>query len=243
MQVKVTQQEISGHLDCGVTQAGAHWLNPYASFKAPRTSDGTWIQAATLGTLFHFTPQSKAYWVRYHSDLTLTPLFDGHKRPDRPEVTIKQNFQVGWRQFLFGAHETWNFKKGHSRWTRLAGAITEEKYNAFVEVSLLDPLDISLATVGGWVKPIPEAKVYGQATRDLNSKAWELGVGVDATHSSGLGLKLGYFHGQKIASVVSFKLNKYFSGSLLFDVTECNCRSCSERAKQTRKITLLGELS
>lgn len=245
VQLKVNSKEIQGHVDLATRSAGAHWLNPYATFKAYRsTSGGNWFQSATVGAIFHCNPTPLKYWARYHTDLTFVPALDGAKQADRPEIQIKQNFVVGWKKLLLGVHETWGFRRGFGRSARLSAAITDpEKYNAFLELNFLDPQDCTLATAGGWVQVAPQAKLYGQVARNIRSRAWDLGVGVDAALPSGLGLKLGYFHKQKIASVVTLKLNKYFSGSLLFDVRCCNDRNCSkDRREPTAKISL-GELN
>lgn len=238
----MNSKELHAHVDLGTKSVGTHWFNPYLVFKTPRsTSGGNWLQSGTFGALFHYNPLPLAYWVRYHSDLTLTPALDGQKNTDRPEIQIRQNFLTGWNRFLFGIHETWTFRHGFKRTARFSAAVTDPKFNAFLELDVKDPLDFVTVTGGGWYQVVPEAKVYGQISKNLPKKQWDLGAGVDLAHSSGVGVKLGYFHNQKIASAFSFKLNKYFSGSLLFDVSTSNDRNCSQRLTPPKRTNSLGE--
>lgn len=221
---KVNSKEIEGHVDLGIQSVGEHSLNPYFVFRAPRSTGSLGcFNSGTVGTVFHYTPQALSYWARYHGDLTVTPAIDGGGASDRPEIQIRENFVVGWRNFLFGASENWTFRNGFNRTGKLSVAINQQKYstpeyNAFLELDLKDPLDLTTVTAGGWYQACREAKIYAQYSLNLPKKQWELGAGVDVSLRAGVGAKLGYFHNQKISSALSFKLNRYFTGSLLFDV-------------------------
>ena len=226
-QLKVNSKEISAHFDLGTKSVGKHWFNPYLSFKTPRiTSEGGWLQSVTFGSVFHVNPQSLQFWARHHSDLTLTPSLDGHKNADRPEIQIRQNFTIGWKQYLFGITENWSFRRGFNRSAKLSAAVVDPKYNAFLELDVRDPLDFVSITTGGWYQVHKNTKLYGQVSENLTQKKWNFTAGIDHSLSTGLGIKVGYLHQEKLASVLSFKFNKYFSGSLLLDVRYSNDRSC-----------------
>ena len=219
-QFKINQKDLTAHFDLGTIAVGAHWYNPYLAIRMPRTTTvSNWLLSTTLGSVFHFNPATRAYWLRFHSDLSVIPALDGKNLTDRPEIEVRQNLTVGWRNFIFGVAESWKFRNGFSRAARLSVSIKEAKFNGYAELEVKDHLDFTHITLGGSYAATKDARVYAQVSENICNKKIDLAAGVDATIARDFGVKLGYFHQKKIASVLSFKLNKYFSGSLLFDVT------------------------
>lgn len=219
LQFKQAARVFTGHLDLGLHSAGVHWLNPYLTVKMLRSSaDGKRLQSVTFGSLFHMNASHSGFWSRFHSDISFLPLFDGHDNFERPEIEVRQNFTLGWRKFVFGIYEGWTFRKGFTRSARLSAALRDSKFNAFAELDVKDGLDFTSLIVGSSYQLRKDTKLMIQVVENLNSRELDLAAGVDASFSRDCGVKLGYFHQKKLASVLSVKLNKYFSGSLLFDV-------------------------
>jgi hypothetical protein len=236
---KVRPKEVSAQFDFGLRPLSRNWFNPYVVFRLPRVG-GLCKSAGSvgLGGVFHFDNWFNRR-ARHQFELGLG---FGAPAETKNDITLRQNLSIWHRNFVFGLYESWNFTNGFSAETKLSGALHQGPARAYAQIDLNDKFRLANLAFGASYKVRPDLKFFIQTqkpisyptvgkegkvetpkeTKDIVKANFlanvDLGAGVEYTHSSGLGLKLGYFHDKKVASVLSFNLNKSFSGSLLFDV-------------------------
>lgn len=233
---KVRAKEVSAQFDFGLRPLSRNWFNPYVVFRLPRAA-GVCKSAGSvgLGGVFHFDNWFNRR-ARHQFELGL-----GFGSETKNEVLLRQNLSVWYKNFIVGLYAGWNFTNGFSTETKLSGAFSEGPARAYAQIDLNDSFRLANLAFGASYKVRPDFKVFVQTQKPITAfnktektektdkpaekevkgnflSNVDLGAGVEYTHSSGLGVKLGYFHDKKVASVLSFNLNKYFSGSLLFDV-------------------------
>ena len=219
---KVKPTEIIAQFDLGPRSVESNWFNPYFGFKIPKSTSGNcWLKSATLGGIFHYAPSPLTYWIKYMTDLTVTPSSDPLKRS---AVEIRQNFATFYKNYVFSVLETWALAsgpQGTSRSAKLSLGYVDPKYDGYVQTDVKDSFCVSQITVGGSYKLNQDLRLYSQISQVISSKPEKIDIGVGVDFSQplrGIGVKLGYFHEKKIATVLTFGLNRYFTGSILFDV-------------------------
>ena len=166
----------------------------------------------------HLAPADQSYYSRIQASIEIKDnerISSVHKQR---EVFVKHNMMLAWKQFLFGWHENWNMNKGFVRSTTMSAAVVERSYNAYVQLLMQNESLTPMASVGGSYKLREDLDVLAIADHDFKTESVDLAVGVDYRNKQGLGLKLAYFHKNKIATAFSYSFNKHLTAALLFDV-------------------------
>jgi hypothetical protein len=219
---KIREKELSAQFDFGLKPIAANWFNPYVVFRLPRVGGICKPEGSIgVGGVFHFDTYFRRRG-RHQIELDV-----GFGSLNKNEVALRQNLSVWYRNFVFGWYEAWKLTSGFARESKASASYGEGPVRAYGQIELDQHFHLTNAGFGASYKISPELKAFVQTNQPLKKEghpmgvsSLELGAGVDVNHPiSGVGVKLGYFHRQRIASVLSFKLNKYFSGSLLFDVS------------------------
>lgn len=224
---KIRPKEVSAQFDFGLRPLSRNWFNPYVVFRLPREG-GVCKTTGTvgLGGVFHFDNWFNRR-ARHQFELGLG---FGAAEGLKNDILLRQNISVWYRNFIVGLYLGWNFTNGFKAETKLSTAYSEGPVRAYAQVDVNDNVKFSNLGFGLSYKVRPDFKVFVQTQKPLGVKPTttadakyigsivDLGAGVEYSHPSGLGLKLGYFHDKKIATALSFNLNRYFSASLLFDV-------------------------
>jgi len=225
---KVRPKEVSAQFDFGIRPLSRYWANPYVVFRLPRAG-GNCKSAGTvgLGGVFH---ADRLFNQRYRHQAELGVGFGS----DKSDIVLRQNLSLWYRNFIAGLYLGWNFTNGFTSETKISGAYSEGPVRAYTQLDLGDRFGFRNLGFGASYKVRPDFKVFVQTSKPFVAKTEgstvsteaprgnflnnvDLGAGVEFSHRSGLAVKLGYFHDKKVASVLSFNLNKYFSGSLLLD--------------------------
>jgi hypothetical protein len=222
---KIRPKEVSAQFDLGMKPIAGNWFNPYVVFRLPRVGGVLKTTGSVgLGGVFHFDKYLNRR-VKHQAELNL-----GFGQEVRNEVFLRQNLSTWYRNFVFGWYESWNLTNGFSRESKVSASFKDGSVRAYGQIELDNKLRLTSTGFGASYQINQDVKIFAQTAKPWNFdhkpleidqiRIMDLGAGVDINHSAtGVGVKLGYFHQKKIASVLSFKLNKYFSGSLLFDVT------------------------
>ena len=220
---KVKPTEIIAQFDLGPRSVESNWFNPYFGFKTPRSSfGGRWLSSLSLGGIFHYSPPSRpGSYFRYILDFSVNP---NKGESHRAGVEIKHNISYSWLNFVFAATDNWKMEAGNTELNRrgkVSFAYIEKQFDGYVQADTKGKADLIGLTVGGSYKLNQDLRLYSQISQVISSKPEKIDIGVGVDFSQplrGIGVKLGYFHEKKIATVLTFGLNKYFTGSILFDV-------------------------
>ena len=224
---KVRPKEVSAQFDFGLRPLSKNWFNPYVVFRLPRDG-GVCKTTGTfgLGGVFHFDNWFSRR-ARHQFELGLG---FGAAEGTKNDILLRQNFSLWYNNFIAGLYLGWNFTHGFKTDTKLAAAYSEGPARAYAQVDINDKFRFSNIGFGVSYKVRPDIKLFLQTQTPLGVKSTttaegasiakivDVGAGVEYQPIAGLGLKLGYFHDKKIATALSFNLNRYFSASLLFDV-------------------------
>ena len=226
--MKIRPKELSAQFDFGFRPVAGNWFNPFVVFRLPRTG-GIARTAGTFGVggVFHFDSFFNRR-ARYQVELGLGFGAEGGKN----ETVLRQNFSLWYKNFILGLYESWNFTQGFSHESKLSAGYSEGPARAYAQLDLTNDFRVSNLGFGASYKVRPDVKLFlqtqqvlgvtqkdGKTSTPFNFAGVDIGTGVELTHApSGVGVKLGYFHEKKIATVLSFGLNRYFTGSILFDV-------------------------
>jgi len=213
--LKVNRNEANATFSFGNHRVGLNWFNPYVGVKLPRKSAHShWLNAFSVGTIFHYFPFSSQGWGRYHANIT-SNLTHG----ERAAITIKQNFAYSTRGWTFGALETWDFGTSFDRRSTFSVGYDQRQFGGYAALDIKDPLDFVSVEGGVSYQAHSTAKLFAQARKNLSSEDKpEISLGADFTPGNGSNIKLGYFHDRKLSLSVRTALSKYFSLTLLFDV-------------------------
>ena len=129
---------------------------------------------------------------------------------------------MGYQNFVLSALEHWGLgTTGATKSSKLSVGYIEKQFDGYVQADVSNYVDFNTLAVGGSYRVNPQIRLLAQASHNIASKESkpDIAAGLEYTpFLRGFGIKLGYFHEKKVASVLSFGLNKYFTGSLLFDV-------------------------
>ena len=234
-QFKIKSAEFSGLFDLGAVQAGEHLLNPYVGVKIPRSAAAVnQFGTTTLGVLFHLARGAESRF-RFQSELA----FQQEPAKDRTQVDAKAQFNFAYNRFVFSALESFSLTKSSVIDSKLSAAGVYRDLNGYAQLDLTNtsPLVLSL---GVGYRPHRKVSVYAQAVQSLvrvekvaekvepvvvNSEkvmvlaAPAMNFGVDYAHCTGFGAKAAIDLKGKLQTALNFSVNKYFSGSLLFDVS------------------------
>src|SRR3990167_3972544 len=221
---KVQGKEISAHLDFGQHEIAGNWFNPYLLFKHARAGgickDGASIH---LGGITNGVNKWGAV-VKHQMELGVAL----NKHAEQPRnIQMKHNLQLNYKQFGFNYFkhlDVSNIPK-HIE-TKLAFSAKYQDLEDYIQVDLNNhfrPANVSLGLSYAVAKG---AKLYFDPSKPVVAdKAFlcpvgtEFAVGASYAHNpTGLSAKLGYFHGKRFASHVTYAINKEFTGSLSFDV-------------------------
>ncbi len=180
------------------------------------------MSSASLGAIFHYNPNPLEYWVRHQAELTVTQTADAQARN---AVDVRQNFVMGYGNYVISALEHWglNSGAGFSKTGKFSVGYIEKDFDGYVQADVANHIDFTSLAVGGSYRATPQLRLLAQASQNIASREAKPDLAVGAEYTPflrGFGIKLGYFHEKKIASVLSFGLNRYFTGSLLFDVSK-----------------------
>ncbi len=224
---KIRPKELSAQFDFGFRPVAGNWFNPFVVFRLPR-SGGLTRAAGTFGVggVFHFD-QFFNRRAKYQVELGL----GFGEETGKQQVLLRQNVSLWYNKFILGLYESWNFTNGFSTESRLSAGYNDGPIRSYAQMDLGSDFRLSNLGFGASYQVRPDIKVFVQTQQPLKTRDGEkpafsfrgvdIGAGAEYTHRpTGLGVKLGYFHEKKIASVLSFGLNRYFTGSLLFDVSK-----------------------
>ena len=231
---------MSAHFDMGSIAVGNHWINPYIGIKIPRASTSLKGNSSTiLGFLFH---HQRGLTSRLRSQLEFTftesELAKAEDKKVRTDIGFKANVSYANSNFVFGLFENWNLTSSLNRESKVSAAGRLDNISGYAQVDLKDKWAPSLVTLGAGYKVHKDVTVYVQGIQDLEKvevkksegaaakepigttfKKPDVSIGVDYKHCSGFATKLAYNLKGKVSSNLMFNVNKYFTGSLLFDVS------------------------
>jgi hypothetical protein len=222
-QFKIKGSELSGHFDLGMIAAGNHWINPYVGVKIPRASNCLkGCSTTTLGLVFH---HQRGPLSRLRAQFELG--FDEQTADlsQKTQVDLRSNVSFAYRHFVFSVYELWSLTNTTKREAKLSAAGTYKDVNGFVQLDLKNMWKTpTLLTVGAGYKPIKKIGLYVQATQDLETAepAHKPNVtfGADYTICKGFVQKVAVDLKGKASTALNFTVNKFLSGSLLFDVSD-----------------------
>jgi hypothetical protein len=126
---------------------------------------------------------------------------------------------------VFSALESFSLSQASIVDSKLSAAGVYRDVNGYAQVDL-SHVTPSLFTLGVGYRPHRKVSLYAQAVQSLvkAEKAERLAApsatfGVDYAHCPGFGVKAAVDLKGKLQTAFNFNANKYFSGSLLFDVS------------------------
>lgn len=221
---KVEAKEISAHLDFGHHEIAGNWFNPYTLFKHARAG-GVCTDGATLN--FGGITNTVNKWgaaVRHQIELGIAL----NKLADKPRsVEVKHNILLNYKQYGLHLFQHLDFT-GNSKHlkTKLAVSSSFEGFEDYLQVDLNNQFKPTEVSLGASYQVAKGASLYFDASKPvLADKAFlcpvgtQFSVGASYAHKpSGLSAKLAYFHGKRLASHLTYAINKEFTGSLSFDV-------------------------
>jgi hypothetical protein len=226
-QFKLNSKELSAHLDFNHHDVAGYWFNPYLKFKHARAGgvckDGAFLN---LGGITNGVNKWGAT-VRHQFELAVALNKAGDQARN---LQMKHNLRLNYKQYGFHyfTHVDVSGKPIHHE-SKLAFSSTQQGVDDYLQVDLdnkFKPKNVSLGLSYGIAQG---AKLYLDLSKPvLADKAFlcpvgtELSVGASYAHApTGLTAKLGYFHGKRIASQITYGINKNFKAALSFDVRYC----------------------
>lgn len=221
---KVESKQISAHLDFGHHSVSGNWVNPYLLFNHARVGgvckDGATINVGVVTNAVN----SWGAAVKHQGEISVAL----HHAADQPrQVQFKHNLHLKHKQFgahLF-QHIDWSGKNKHLE-SKLAFTANYKGVEDYIQVDLDSGFKPKNVGLGFSYAVAKGAKVYVDLGKPvLPDKAFlcpigtELSVGASYAHApTGLSGKLGYLHGKRVASTLTYGLNKNLAASLSFDV-------------------------
>ena len=227
---------LSGLFDLGIIQVGEHQLNPYLGVEVPRSAASVnQYGTTTLGVLFHLARGAQSRF-RFQSELA----FKQDPAKERTQVDARAQLSFAYNRFVFSALESFSLSQPSIVDSKLSAAGVYRDINGYAQVDLshVTPLQF---TLGAGYRPHRKVSLYVQAVQSLvkaekaektektesaekSEKAESLAAptvtfGVDYAHCPGFGVKAAVDLNYKLQTAFNFNANKYFSGSLLFDVS------------------------
>ena len=228
-----------------MVQTGEHWLNPYVGVKMPRSGSSLNSRCSTiLGLLFHMARGSESRY-RIQTECTLKNGLNPEK--DKMEVNLRTNASFAYNHFVFSALKTLNLTGDASLAAQISAAAVYDTASGYAQLDL-EKTTPTLFTIGGGFKPLNQISFFAQAVQSLQKveKAEKLAnpsvtFGVDYAHCPGFGVKAAADLKGKLQTNFNFTANKYFSGSLLLDVSTSNDRPTFARSLKDKREISLGE--
>jgi hypothetical protein len=163
---------------------------------------------------------------RFQSELA----FKQDPAKERTQVDARAHLSFAYNRFVFSALESFSVSSPSIVDSKLSAAAVHRDVNGYAQVDL-SHFTPSLLTLGVGYRPHRKVSLYAQAVQSLvkADKAESLAApsasfGVDYAHCSGFGVKAAVDLKGKLQTNFNFTANKYFSGSLLFDVSWDNSR-------------------
>lgn len=221
---KVEPRQVSAHLDFGQHAVSGNWLNPYLLFNHARVG-GVCKDGATVN--LGLVTNSVNNWgatVRHQGEISVAL---HHAADQARQITFKHNLHLQHKQFgahLF-QHIDWSGKEKHQE-TKLAFTAAYKGAEDYLQVDLDNNFKPKNVGLGFSYAVAKGAKVYVDLGKPvLADKAFlcpvgtELSAGASYAHApTGLSGKIGYFHGKRVASTITYGLNKNLTAALSFDV-------------------------
>lgn len=222
--------------------AGSHWLNPYVGVKIPRAASSLKSNSSTtLGLVFH---HQRGPLSRLRAQFELGFQDNSTDATQKTQVDLKSNVSFAYRNFVFGVYELLNLSSLSSRDVKLSAAGVYGDSKGFVQLDLNNVWRPTFLSVGLGFSPLKKLGLFALATHSLvpaePAKRPSLSFGLDYAHSKSFGTKFACDLKGKLSTNFNYSVNKYLSGSLLFDVIYRLHRLTLARL---RRETLLGEQS
>lgn len=196
-----------------------------------------------MGFLFHLA-RGPQYRFRHQSEFT----FKRDPKKDRTEVGARCHSSFAYSRFVFSALESFNLTEHSAIQTNLSAAGVYRDAQGYAQLDLTN-VTPALFTLGLGYRACKKLSFYAQGTQSLQKAATEeklaspsVALGVDYAHCTGFGVKSNIDLQGKLQTAFNFNANKYFSGSLLFDVRCCNDRPLFASALRANRESSLGEL-
>lgn len=202
--------------------------------------------STVLGLLLHLAkgPQSR---YRIQAECTLKTGVNPDK--DNIDVNFRSNASFAYNHFVFSALKTFNLTTDASVAAQLSAAAVYDNASGYAQIDL-NKTTPTLFTIGGGFKAHRQVSFFAQAVQSLQKEKVEaveklpnpsVAFGVDYAHCPGFGVKAAADLKGKLQTNFNFTANKYFSGSLLFDVSSFNDRNCSQHLTPLKRTISLGE--
>lgn len=221
---KVKAKELTAHVDLGNTPVSGFWFNPSLGLKLPRTGGSVKSSGIfSLGGVFHY---DTAIRRRFRHRIELGLGF-GSTAPQKNDLSVINNLSFWYDNFIFSVYNNLNLNNTQAGETKLSAVYSDRLARAYVQAEVAGPFRFAGFGLGASYKVRPDVTLFVQTQQPLGKDATpfsfqklDLGVGAGYTHApTGLGVKLAYFHEKKIATAWTYNLNRYFTGSLLLDVS------------------------
>jgi hypothetical protein len=159
--------------------------------------------------------------LRFQSELA----FKQDPAKERTQVDSRTQLSFAYSRFVFTALESFSLSQPSIIDTKLSAAGVYRDVNGYAQLDLAHTTP-SLFTLGVGYRPHRKVSLYTQAVQSLvrgekteSLSAPTASFGVDYAHCSGFGVKAAVDLKGKLQTALNFSANKYFSGSLLFDVS------------------------
>ena len=161
------------------------------------------------------------------------------------EARVHSSFAYSY--FVFNVLKSFDLTEYSKVQSNVSAAAVYRDAQGFAQLDLTH-LTPNLFTLGLGYKLCNKFSLYAQGSQALQKAEKEetlakptVSLGVDYAHCSGFGVKGAIDLKGKLQTAFNFNANKYFSGSLLFDVSWCNDRPTFASARRAKREILLGE--